>query len=522
MLIDSCVAHYAKFHSERTALLWAEGAWTYREFDAQINRCANALSARGVTQGQLVGIVTENSPWMLVAMLATARLGGIFLPLNYRLSVTELAEIIADAGVRVLLAQAASAETVAGLGLDVLSIDDEPGAMPELARLMSSASALPPRVSVRDTDPVLLQYTSGSTGKPKGVLSNHAAWVQSCLIQAPLKCIFTGSVFLASMPMCHMGGCKTSLEVLTAGATLVITKRFSAEGALDLVEQHGVTNLALVPTMFYQLLDAQVLRGERLPSLRYINCGGAPLSEQRLRQAIELFGCSFTQGYGMTEIGGGSITFLGPEDHIRDGVITSRITSVGRSLIDCDIKLVDDDGNRVPPGQPGEVLVRTSRVFMGYWNRSDAEQPLDAEGYFHTSDIARMDEEGYLYILDRKQDMIISGGLNIYAKELEDVVVRHPAIEQSYVIGVPDDVWGESVLAFVVLEGGMTCDEVDVQTWCRSHLASYKKPNRVLFVDKSDLPVNWSGKVQKRILRDRYLSKSLPMAAVSRHREVIT
>lgn len=531
MLIDSAVTHHARYRPERTALVWANGSWTYRQLDEQVNRCANVLAARGVTHGQLVGVASENSPWFLVALLATARLGGIFLPLNYRLSAGELAEILEDSGVRVLMAQPVYAERL-GSETGILiegnsgsapagsseSVDAGSGAVQNwvsLQSLLSAASSEPPRLRVHETDAVLLQYTSGSTGKPKGVLTDHAAWVQSCLIQSPLKRIFPQSVFLGSMPMCHMGGMKTSLEVLFPGATLIITNRFDAEAALDLIEEHQITNLAFVPTMFYQLLDAQVRRKRRLPSLRYINCGGAPLSEQRLRQAIDLFGCRFTQGYGMTEIGGGTITYLGPDEHVRDGVITSKIASVGRPMIDCDIKLVDDVGKLVPPGQPGEILVKTSRLFMRYWKPSQDAGPIDRDGYYHTRDIARRDEEGYLYILDRKQDMIISGGLNIFAREIEEVVLRHPAVDQTYVVGVPDELWGESVLAFVVHKDGMTCDEVDVQSWCRSHLASYKKPNRVIFLDKSELPVNWSGKVQKRMLRDRYMKHGVGLRAVA-------
>jgi acyl-CoA synthetase (AMP-forming)/AMP-acid ligase II len=341
------------------------------------------------------------------------------------------------------------------------------------------------------------------------VLSKHSAWIQSCAIQAPLKRMTEDSVFLGVLPLCYTGGLKASLEVMFPGASLIIRDRFEADAALDAVATFGVTNTYVVPTMFYSLLDAQVARPRDLSTLRWVNCGGAPLSERRLRQAMELFDCHLTQGYGMTEMAGGSVCFAGPQDHIANGIVSPKLTSVGRPLIDCDVKLVGEDGATVPLGEPGEVLVRSDRVMLGYWREAEPS-PVDADGYLHTGDIAREDEDGYLFIVDRKKDMIISGGLNIYSKEVEEVLIRHVAVQEAYVVGIPDERWGEAVHAFIVTRPGLSATPEELEQWCRGELGGYKCPRSFAFLDKTDLPINWGGKVQKRSLREAFLRDLTP------------
>ena len=508
MLLDDCLTHHARYRPGRTALIHGDDVWTYGALGEAAARCANLLAGLGIGRGDRVAILTENSPWFLVALFAAARLGAIFTPLNYRLSGPELIEIVRDADPGVVIGQQSHlARLVEAEGATppyrIVSLQPSPVA-PTLSELLADAGDGPVRASVTGDDPVMLQYTSGTTGRSKGVLSKHGAWIQSCAIQAPLKRLTEDSVFLGVLPMCYTGGLKASLEVVFPGASMVVRDRFEAESALDAIAAHGVTNTYVVPTMFYALLDAQAARPRDLSTLRWVNCGGAPLSERRLLQAMELFDCHLTQGYGMTEMAGGSVCFAGPEDHIANGLISPKLVSVGRPLIDCDVKLVDDAGALVARGEPGEVVVKSDRVMIGYW-RGAEPSPVDAEGYLHTGDIAREDEDGYLYIVDRKKDMIISGGLNIYSKEVEDVLVRHAAVQEAYVVGIPDERWGESVHAFVVLGRGETATVEDLEIWCRAELGGYKCPRSFAFVDKANLPINWGGKVQKRTLRDELL-----------------
>lgn len=508
MLLDECIVHHTRYRRNKTALVHGDDRWTFGALGDAVSRCANLLAGFGIRRGDRVAILTENSPWFMVALFATARVGAIFTPLNYRLSGPELVEIVRDCEPGLVIGQPAhldrllAAEGAAPL-YRVVGLQSSAHA-PALSGLLAEANQDPMTMPVSPDDPVMLQYTSGTTGRSKGVLSKHSAWMQSCAIQSPLKSLGPDSVFLGVLPMCYTGGLKASLEVMFPGATMIVQDRFDAEVALDAIEAHGVTNTYVVPTIFYALLDAQSARPRDLATLRWVNCGGAPLSERRLHQAVELFDCHLTQGYGMTEMAGGSISFAGPKDHIADGVISPKLKSVGRPLIDCHVKLVDEDGLPVRAGEPGEVLVRSDRVMLGYWRGSEPS-PVDEDGFLHTGDIAREDEDGYLFIVDRKKDMIISGGLNIYSKEVEDVMIRHAAVQEAYVVGLPDERWGESVHAFVVLRQGGSTTAEELEQWCRSELSGYKCPRSFAFVDKSDLPINWGGKVQKRSLREAQL-----------------
>lgn len=516
MRLDDLIAHHARYRPDKAAAIHGDEVWTYGELGAAVSRCANLLAQADVRIGDRVAILTENTPWFLVVLFATARVGGIFTPLNYRLSTGELKEILADAEPAVLIGQAKYLEMLlapdqAAPAFRCYAL--QPCALaPLLADALAEASDAPVNVTVTGDHPVMLQYTSGTTGKSKGVISRHSAWIQSCAIQAPLKRMDENSVFLGILPLCYTGGLKASLETIFPGATLIVCDRFEADAALDAIETYGATNAYVVPTMFYAILDAQVARPRDLSTLRWVNSGGAPLAEHRLRQAMTLFDCHLTQGYGMTEMAGGSVCFAGPKDHIDNGVISPKLTSVGRPLIDCDVKLVDEDGAEVPVGVPGEVLVRSDRVMLGYW-RGVEESPVDGEGYLHTGDVARADEDGYLFIVDRKKDMIISGGLNIYSKEVEDVLNGHAAVQEAYVVGVPDERWGESVHAFVVLRPGQSTSFTVLEQWCRAELGGYKCPRSISFVARDELPINWGGKVQKRTLRERYLNDLKPEVA---------
>lgn len=511
MLIDDALAHHERYRRDRPAIRFGDELWTYGRLGETRSRCANLLRALGVGHGDRIALLSENTPYFLVTLFATVRIGAVFVPLNYRLAAEELHRILRDAGVRVLIAQPAYLERLLSAGplpqdCTALALGNFAD-VPDLQTVLLDADVTGPDICVSGGDPALLQYTSGTTGEPKGVISIQDGWVQSCLLQPPLKRIAQDSVFLGILPMCYTGGTKAALEVVFAGALNVIMRRFDEEEALAAVERYRVTNAFVVPTMLYRLLDARAgFRGD-LSSLRYINSGGAPLNEDRLVQAIEMFDCQFTQSYGMTEIAGGSITFAGPEDFFKDGRVSPKLTSVGQPMIDCTIRLINESGHVVATGEPGELLVRTRRALKGYWGSRPQISPVDTDGFYHTGDIARQDGDGYLYIVDRKKDMIISGGLNIYSKEVEAAIEQHEAVDAAYVVGVPDPKWGESVVAFVVVRNGQRLMASDVQDWCVGRLGRYKQPRDVIFLNRRDIPVNWGGKIVKRMLRDEYLQK---------------
>jgi len=512
MLMSNIIEHHARYRRSHPALIMPDGSWTYGELGEKVARCAHLLTEYGVKRGDRVAVLTENSPWFLVIFYATASIGGILVKLNYRLSGAELIDNIHDASVSALFIQSSYLPHVleasdGPLPCKLVSLQRSDIA-PDLPTLLEGQPTDPVEAEVSPDDPVLMQFTSGTTGKPKGVLSKQSAWVQSCMIQAPLKMMNADSVFIGVQPMCYTGGFKASMEILFGGGTLVICSRFDAEDVLDKIERYGATNMYLVPTMLFALLDAQATKPRNVSTLRAVNCGGSPLNPDQLRQAYELFDCFLTQGYGMTELAGGSISFAGPRDSIFEGKISPKLASVGQPLIDCKVKLVDDDGNEVPTGTPGEVLVKTDRALIGYWGKSASETPIDEDGYYHTGDVAQFDEDGYLYLVDRKKDMIISGGLNIYPKEVEQVLNNHDDVAEAYVVGLPDDKWGERVHAFVVLSQGAEEDAGGLEQWCRQHLGSYKVPKSFAFVTRDSLPVNWGNKVMKRVLRDDYLKEA--------------
>ncbi len=509
MLIDDCVRHYARDRPDHPALVITGKAMTYAALEDRVSRCARALIEAGVGKGDRVAILSENHPDFAVLLFAVARCGGVLLPVNYRLAQSEVIDIMEDAGPKILVASAHYLGPVRATlpdGIRCLLLEESGGGAETLDSLIRSATGGGNPVARDFLDPVLLQYTSGTTGRPKGVLSTHHAWCQASLIDPPLKGISGDTHFLCAMPMCHTGGAKQILSVLFNGATLFIHDRFEPEAMLHSIEADSITNVVLAPTMLYRLLDEGRPQDFDLSSLEYMNIGGAAVLPHRLEEAYPFFQCKFTSGYGMTEVAGGSIAFAAPDDFLIDGKASPRCGTVGRAMIDCDIRILDTEGADVPNGTVGEICVRSDRVMVGYWNRD--ESPTDADGYYHTGDLAYRTDEGHIFIVDRAKDMIVSGGLNIYSREVEDVLNIHPAVEEAHVVGVPDEKWGEAVKAVIVLRPGASLTLEEVQTWCRARLASYKKPSFLQFVSAAELPRTSLGKVIKRELRDREPSQS--------------
>ncbi len=507
MLLDDALTHHARLRPRAPALLFRGQTTSYERLEERVNRCASALIGLGVGKGARVAVLTENHPAFAELLAACARIGAVLLPLNYRLTMREIGDILVAGQPHCLFLQHRylapltdhdRALTPSGRTFVFDTASDESDTY---EALLAAARATRPFVPRTRQDHVLLQYTSGTTGRPKGILSTHAGWIQASLIEPPLKGIDTKSVFLNVMPMCHTGGAKWVVEVMFAGGAMAVGENADVGAMMEQIERLRVTNTSIVPTTLYHLLDAPERKKRDISSLRYINYGGAPMSEQRLGQALDELGCNFTQGYGMTELAGGSITYAGPGDHWVDGAVSPKLRSSGRPLIDCAVRIIGENGAPIGLNEPGEIIVRTDRLFSGYFGEDAPTPPFDEEGYFHTGDIGREDEDGYIYVVDRAKDMIVSGGLNIYSKEVEDALLAHPAVSEAYVVGVPDEEWGESVKAIIVPRPGATMNADDAVSWCRGHLASYKKPRIVEFTRSEDLPRTSLGKVVKRDLR---------------------
>jgi fatty-acyl-CoA synthase len=497
----------------RSALVFEGERWDYAEFNRRANRLAHALRALGVSHGDRVAYLDLNHPDFFLTLFAAAKLGAIFVPLNFRLTAPELAFIIGDAGVHTLVHAEAFATAV----------DEIRDRIPCRELVCRS-----PRAGVRALDDLLrdqrdddldnqvatdevavIMYTSGTTGRPKGAMLTHGNLLWNN-INATLA--FDNSVddtTLVCAPLFHIGGLNvTPLTAFMKGAEVVLMRSFDPGGVLELIARHRVTTMFGVPAMFLFMSQHPGFAAADLSSIRVLICGGAPVPEALIR-LYGARGLTFAQGYGLTETA--PFVTLVPA-----GEALEKVGSAGLPAFFTDVMLVDDAGQEVATGERGEVVVRGPNVMKGYWNRPEATADAIRNGWFHTGDVATRDADGYYYIVDRKKDMIISGGENVYPAEVEDCLYQHPDVAEAAVIGMPDERWGETVLAIVVLKPAAEPAERDLLDFTQGRLARYKQPHRVVFTEA--LPRNPAGKVLKYQLRERFA----PPAAVEQEAPPVT
>jgi acyl-CoA synthetase (AMP-forming)/AMP-acid ligase II len=497
---------------DREALVFEGGRWTYAETHRRVRRLAGALARLGVGRGTRVAALHVNSHRYVEAYYATAALGGVFVPLNYRARRPELEHMLRAAQAAVLLVGARYFETVRALRdavgelRTVVAFDDAGLGVPAYEDLLAGADEHPEEADVDDDETTILMYTSGTTQLPKGVMLTHGDFSAYVTANVELADGTPRGAALLCVPLYHIAGATNMMTTLWTGRRLVLMPQFEPGGWLDLVERERITHAFVVPTMMKQLLDRPDLERRDLSSLEVLAYGGAPMPFPVIRRAIERFPrrVGFVNAFGQTETTS-TLTILGPEDHRLEGTPeeverrTRRLRSIGRPLPDVEVRVVGDDGAVLPAGEVGEICVRTPRVMKGYAGSS--ESPLDAEGWLPTRDMGWLDEDGYLYVAGRKDDMIIRGGENIAPAEVEAVLQSHPAVEEAVVVGVADVEWGQRVAAFVVLRAGGSASTEELREFCRERLASFKRPDVV--VELPELPKNPMGKVLRRELRAR-------------------
>ncbi|GAA3810608.1 long-chain fatty acid--CoA ligase [Sphaerisporangium flaviroseum] len=481
----------ARMTPERVALSHGGREWTYGELHERVNRLASALRGLGVRHGDRVAFLGLNHPALVETFFAAGALGAVFVPLNTRLTAPELSYIVGDAGASVLLCGAEHAEIGAAL-----PVARRVSVATEYEDLLAAGDAQSLDEPVGSDEPCLIMYTSGTTGRPKGAVLSHAnlTWnTVNLLVDVELA---HDEVTLISAPLFHIAAlAQTLVPTVLKGGKAILLPSFDVDQVIDLIESERVTLMFGVPAMFNFLAQSPRWREADLSSLRNLLCGGAPVPEPLIHTYQEL-GLTFLQGYGMTETSPGAL-FLAAEHSVR------KAGTAGVPCFFSDVRLVTADGTDAAPGEPGEVVVEGPNVMMGYWGRpEETASVVSPDGWFHSGDIAVADEDGYIRIVDRVKDVIISGGENIYPAEVESVLYGHPAVAECAVIGVPDEKWGEVGKALVVLRPGVPAEPDDVLGHLSGRLANYKIPKQVEFVPA--LPRNGSGKVLKARLRSLY------------------
>ena len=500
----------AQAFPERLAILTAETgeSLNYAELDRRIGRATALFAARGLGRGDRFAYLGKNSGFFYTLFFAAIRGGFVIVPLNWRCALPEIAYFVEDSAPKLLfsdpefvsLAQKASGAN----GPPVLSTSAGHGALSEFVTDIAAAGD-----TVDDTVPhgeadCLLLYTSGTSGSPKGSMCTHRAisLMRHGEVLFPDFPVWTGEIMVCGMPNFHIAGISWMLIGLMRGTECILTADASAPNLTWLIREYGATRTFAVPTVIRDIVDEVRRSGDPLPTLKMFLYGAMPIGETLLRDAFETLGCTFGQFYGMTEVAG-SATFLGNAYHSL--VRPDLMQSVGRPLPGVSIDIRDPDGRSVVTGNSGEIYLRTPTLTKGYWNRPEATAAaIDADGWYRTGDGGRLDANGFLYLTDRIKDMIITGGENVYPNEVEEILVRHPAVTASAVIGEPHPRWGESVVALVERTAGGEISGDELIAFARKQIAAFKTPKAVVFVDA--LPRTASGKIRRQEARSLYLA----------------
>ncbi|MEJ5905609.1 class I adenylate-forming enzyme family protein [Pseudomonas kermanshahensis] len=499
LTVSSGIRSAAARQPDKTALICSGETRSYQALVEGMNQVANAVESLGLRSGQNAAIIAFNCLDYIEIVAGVSDLGAAVVTPNPKLTGKELADICNDAQVRVLFVQAAC---LGGIERSLFETVEHVIELGEPYRAFkASASAHFVQRPVNEWDSFSIPYTSGTTGKPKGVMLSHRSRAMGFLAYAAEYGIFSpDDHFLAFAPMCHGAGLAYAMACVFVGGTTEIMEKFDAEAVLAAVHSGRVTGMFTVPTHYHAIfsLPAEVLEGYRGNRLRGIIANAAPLPQSIKERIVSYFGDGLLhETYGSTEAG--IVTNLRPQDQLR------KVNCVGQPFVANTVRLLDEQGNEVGPGEVGELFSLSPFLFSGYWGKPQATEDTFRDGWVSVGDMALRDDEGYLYIVDRKKDMVISGGINIYPREVEQVLDEYPGLVESAVIGVPDAQWGELLAACLVLAPGASLDNEALERFCRSQLAPYKVPKT--FVSIEALPRNANGKVLKTVLREWYAAQ---------------
>ncbi len=509
MNVGDSLAKAAVRFPGNTAVVHGDTRLTMKELLERVYRLGNALLSLGLKKGDRVGVLLNNCHQSVECFNALSCSGLVLVPMNSRYSAAEHLYMLDDSESRAILMGGEFQELIASIRPEAKSlahaicVTGNPGAgMLSYEELLAKASPERPDVEIMDEDIINIRYTAGTTGRPKGVVHNHRSnliMLYNTLMELDIE---ERDAVALTGPVTHASGSLIGPH-LARGAKVVILPGFDEKALLETIQRERITTLYLVPTMIVMLLAYPDLAKYDLSTLKTIRYGASPISPDVLKRAIQVFGNVFIQGYGLTEAGM-PLTLLRKEDHILDGSEKKlkRLSSVGREVLVGRVRIMDDDGRLLPPGEIGEIVIQSEQVMKAYWKNPEATAETLKGGWLHTRDVGYMDEDEYIFLVDRKGDMIVSGGFNIYPREVEDVLYSHPAVLEAAVFGIPDEKWGESVKAAVSLRKGMSATEEEIIEHCRKHLAGYKKPKSVDFM--KELPKSPFGKIWRRKLKEPY------------------
>jgi fatty-acyl-CoA synthase len=508
-----------RLYGRKRAIVCGDESWTYGQFGERVNRLSQALLTLGLEKGDRVAVVHRNCHRYLECYFGVMQVGAVLVPVNYRLSAADWLSTIEDAGARLVVVEdpfREQLESVSDCLRESCKVVWSPGEVTigsdqgtELgyeALLSSAAPNAPPTMNIAADDMAQIYYTSGTTGQGKGVVLTHRNVYTHALGTIAEFKLDDSDVWLHAAPMFHLADGWATWAITWVGGVHVLVPEFTEYIALEAVQREGVTTTNLIPTMLNALVNYPAVHEYDLSSLRLLLSGGSPVAEGLAKRTVETFGCEYVQTYGMTETSP-YLTVSTLKEHLRKLAPQEQMrfrAKTGREFITVELRVVDEQGQDVSPDgeEVGEIIVRGDSVTKGYWNLPEATKEALRDGWLHTGDMAVMDAEGYVTIVDRKRDIIITGGENVYSVEVENELYSHPAVLEAAVIGVPDEEWGEAVKAVIVLKEGQRATEEEIIQYCKERMAHFKAPKSVDFV--LSMPRTGSAKIAKAMLKEKY------------------
>lgn len=512
MNIGTLLTKSAHTFSDNLAIAHGVRRLSYREFNSRTNRLSNALGRLGIRQGDRIAVLQYNYPETLESIFAAFKAGCSAVPINFRLHPKEFAFIIDHSGAKAVILSPEFNAAIHGIRSlipqveHLITLSGANGGLMDYETVLSGELDRFTDVDIHPEDTAWLFYTSGTTGMPKGAMLTHRNLLAMTMNFYADICpgFGFGEAILHAAPLSHGSGLYALPNIGKAAVNVILeSKSFDPELVFKTIEEYQITNMFAAPTMVKLLADSPAVDRYDHSSMKALNYGGAPMLVEDLKKAIEKLGPCLVQLFGQGE-SPMTITYLPHTDHVLDGTLeqTKRLASAGIPRTDVEVKILGPGDAELTTGETGEIVTRSDLVMKGYWQNEAATKETIRNGWLHTGDMGYVDEQGYLFIMDRSKDMIISGGENIYPREIEEVIVRHPAVREVAVIGIPHPKWGEAIKAIVSLVEGKSVSEDELINFCKDNIASYKKPKSVDFVD--ELPKNNYGKILKRELRAKY------------------